>query len=294
MVQKAICCSRSIRVRTRPSCSAPKAIWLAKARLDLARSKHERAATLAGEPRDLEGGGGYARRADPPGGGGVQARRRRGRSRAARRRVHPDPLSGQRPREPQARHRRQPDQRRLRHAGHVADHDRLARSDPRLLRGRRARLSEVHPPGAERRAPELARRAEPSPDRLSPTRRAFRTRATWTSSTTSSTSGTGTILGRAVLPNPDLSLTPGLFARVRLHRAAARTRRSCCPTRRCGSDQAEKFVWVVDDKNQRPVSPHPRSAPLYDGLRVVREGLTADDRVDLAGIAAGASRHRRS
>ena len=28
--------------------------------------------------------------------------------------------------------------------------------------------------------------------------------------------GTGTIIGRALLPNPDLTLTPGLFARLRL------------------------------------------------------------------------------
>ena len=28
--------------------------------------------------------------------------------------------------------------------------------------------------------------------------------------------GTGTIIGRAQLPNPDLALTPGLFARLRL------------------------------------------------------------------------------
>src|SRR5262249_56208334 len=49
------------------------------------------------------------------------------------------------------------------------------------------------------------------------------------------------------------------------------------------SDQAEKFVWVVDGDNKvhyRKVT----CGSLHDGLRVVREGLTPEDRVIVKGI----------
>jgi RND family efflux transporter MFP subunit len=92
---------------------------------------------------------------------------------------------------------------------------------------------------------------------------------------------TGTIIGRAVLPNPDLSLTPGLFARLRLL-GSGEYRALLIPDEAVGSDQAQKFVYVVapDDTAQvRPVE----IGPLYDGLRIVRSGLTADDRVVISG-----------
>jgi RND family efflux transporter MFP subunit len=92
---------------------------------------------------------------------------------------------------------------------------------------------------------------------------------------------TGTIIGRAVLPNPDLSLTPGLFARLRLL-GSGEYRALLIPDQAVGSDQAQKFVYVVapDDTAQvRPVE----IGPLHDGLRIVRSGLTADDRVVISG-----------
>ena len=49
-----------------------------------------------------------------------------------------------------------------------------------------------------------------------PTKRAFRAKGGWTSSTTSSIAATGTIRGRAVFRNADGLLTPGLFVRLRL------------------------------------------------------------------------------
>jgi RND family efflux transporter MFP subunit len=94
--------------------------------------------------------------------------------------------------------------------------------------------------------------------------------------------GTGTIVGRAVLPNPDLSLTPGLFARLRLP-GSGRYRATLLPDGAIASDQSQKYVFVVDQEHKtryRPV----KIGPLVDGLRVVREGVGAEDWVVVAGL----------
>jgi RND family efflux transporter MFP subunit len=94
--------------------------------------------------------------------------------------------------------------------------------------------------------------------------------------------GTGTIVGRAVLPNPDLSLTPGLFARLRLP-GSGRYRATLLPDEAIASDQSQKYVFVVDPERKaryRPV----KIGPLVDGLRVVREGVAAEDWVVVAGL----------
>src|SRR5262249_52607192 len=57
--------------------------------------------------------------------------------------------------------------------------------------------------------------------------------------------GTGTIVGRAVLPNPDLTLTPGLFGRLRLPGSGA-YQAILLPDEAVGTDQSQKFVFVVD------------------------------------------------
>jgi RND family efflux transporter MFP subunit len=93
---------------------------------------------------------------------------------------------------------------------------------------------------------------------------------------------TGTIIGRAVLANPDLQLSPGLFARVRLV-GSGEYPAILVPDEALATDQARKFVYVVDADNHaryRPVV----LGPLIDGLRVVREGLSADDRIIINGV----------
>src|SRR5262249_16028295 len=57
--------------------------------------------------------------------------------------------------------------------------------------------------------------------------------------------GTGTIVGRAVLPNPDLSLIPGLFARLRLP-GSGEYRAILVPDEPISSDQSGTFGDVVD------------------------------------------------
>jgi RND family efflux transporter MFP subunit len=93
--------------------------------------------------------------------------------------------------------------------------------------------------------------------------------------------GTGTMIGRAVVPNPDLLLAPGLFARLRLPGSGLYPG-VIIPDEAIAADQAQKFVFVVGADNKaeyRKVT----TGPLLDGYRVVREGLTRQDWVVVGG-----------
>jgi RND family efflux transporter MFP subunit len=94
--------------------------------------------------------------------------------------------------------------------------------------------------------------------------------------------GTGTIIGRAVLPNSDLSLIPGLFARLQLP-GSGLYRAILVPDEAIGSDQSQKFVYVVDSEGKAEYRTV-KTGPLVDGLRVVREGVTPEDWVVVAGL----------
>ena len=94
--------------------------------------------------------------------------------------------------------------------------------------------------------------------------------------------GTGTMIGRALIPNSDHLLAPGLFARVRIP-GSGRHQAVLLPDEAIGTDLDQKFVWVVDAENHaqyRRVTLGPR----HEGLRIVRDGVGADDRVVIAGI----------
>ncbi|HET7886619.1 MAG TPA: efflux RND transporter periplasmic adaptor subunit [Bradyrhizobium sp.] len=93
---------------------------------------------------------------------------------------------------------------------------------------------------------------------------------------------TGTLRGRAVIPNTDLSILPGQFGRVRLI-ASAPYEALLVPDSAIATDQARKIVFVVKDDNSveaRPVT----LGPLDEGLRVVRDGLKPEDRVVIDGL----------
>jgi membrane fusion protein, multidrug efflux system len=94
--------------------------------------------------------------------------------------------------------------------------------------------------------------------------------------------GTGTIVARALLPNPDLSLIPGLFARLRLP-GSGKYQAILVPDEAIGSDQSQKFVYVVDAEGKAQYRVV-KIGPLVDGLRVVREGVGPEDRVITAGL----------
>lgn len=92
---------------------------------------------------------------------------------------------------------------------------------------------------------------------------------------------TGTIRGRAIFDNKDGLLTPGFFGRLRLfggeHEALL------IPDNAIASDQADKLVFVVTDDGTVVVK-RIEIGPIVDGLRVVRSGLAASDRVIIDGL----------
>ncbi|MDR6660485.1 RND family efflux transporter MFP subunit [Tardiphaga robiniae] len=94
--------------------------------------------------------------------------------------------------------------------------------------------------------------------------------------------GTGTLRGRAIVDNTDLSILPGQFARVRVI-ASGEYEALLIPDAAVANDQSRKIVMVVkadDTVEARPVT----LGPLDGGLRVIREGLKPDDRVIVDGI----------
>ncbi len=93
---------------------------------------------------------------------------------------------------------------------------------------------------------------------------------------------TGTIRMRATVPNPDLFLTPGQFGRLRLP-GSPRYAAVQVPDHAIVSDQARKIVMTVADDGT--VVPRVvRPGPTENGLRIIRRGLEADDRIIIAGL----------
>jgi RND family efflux transporter MFP subunit len=92
----------------------------------------------------------------------------------------------------------------------------------------------------------------------------------------------GTIHARATIPNSDLLLTPGGFARVRLE-VAPPAPALLVPDASVLPDQSEHIVLTVGPNNV--VTPkHVELGDLRDGLRVIRSGLDPSDRVIIDGI----------
>lgn len=91
----------------------------------------------------------------------------------------------------------------------------------------------------------------------------------------------GTIRGRAVLRNPEMFLTPGMFGNMRLS-AGGTAQALMVPDSAVSTDQARKVVMTVGKDGT--LQPKPVTVgPVVDGLRIVRSGLTPQDRVVLAG-----------
>lgn len=94
--------------------------------------------------------------------------------------------------------------------------------------------------------------------------------------------GTGTIRARCVFPNEDRLMAPGFFARVRIP-GSGEYEGLLIRDSAVGDDQGSSYVWVVDAEDKavyRPV----KLGPLLDGMRVVREGLKAEERVVILGL----------
>ena len=93
---------------------------------------------------------------------------------------------------------------------------------------------------------------------------------------------TGTLRSRAVVPNKDLSILPGQFGRVRII-GSAPYEALLLPDTAVATDQSRKIVFVVKDDNTVEAKPV-TLGPLDEGLRVIREGLKAEDRVIVDGL----------
>ncbi|HEY0849683.1 MAG TPA: efflux RND transporter periplasmic adaptor subunit [Bradyrhizobium sp.] len=94
--------------------------------------------------------------------------------------------------------------------------------------------------------------------------------------------GTATLRSRAIIPNKDISILPGQFGRVRLI-GSAPYEALLLPDAAIATDQSRKIVFVVNNENVVEVRPV-ILGPLDDGLRVIREGLKAEDKVIVDGI----------
>ena len=93
---------------------------------------------------------------------------------------------------------------------------------------------------------------------------------------------TGTTLRRGIFPNPDGTIVPGLFARVR-GAVGDPSPRLLVPERALGADQQGRYVLVVNDQNvveHRSVTPGIK----VEGLRVVEQGLKGDEWVVVDGL----------
>jgi multidrug efflux system membrane fusion protein len=92
---------------------------------------------------------------------------------------------------------------------------------------------------------------------------------------------TGTIRLRAVVPNPDKRLTPGLYARVQLGEGKP-VQAIVIDDKAILTDQDRKYVYVLgpsDSVERRDVT----LGRIVDGLRVIPAGLKSGDRVIVNG-----------
>ena len=92
----------------------------------------------------------------------------------------------------------------------------------------------------------------------------------------------GTIRARAVVPNPNYFLAPGMFGNMRLADGGS-INALLVPDAAIRTDQARKIVLVVGKDNSVAAKPV-ETGPLVGGLRVVRSGITKADRVIVQGV----------
>jgi len=93
---------------------------------------------------------------------------------------------------------------------------------------------------------------------------------------------TGSILLRAVFPNSESRIVPGLFARIRVP-SSEKYAALLIEERAIGTDQAQKFVLTLTETNTvayRPVT----LGPAVQDKRIVRAGLEAGEQIVVNGL----------
>ncbi|MBL6987415.1 MAG: efflux RND transporter periplasmic adaptor subunit [Methylobacter sp.] len=93
---------------------------------------------------------------------------------------------------------------------------------------------------------------------------------------------TGTLMLRGVFANPDELLSPGFFARLRV-RADAPYHAILLPDRAIGTDQAQRFVWVVNQDNQVEYRTVKLGAHIGQS-HVIAQGLKPEEWAVIEGI----------
>lgn len=92
----------------------------------------------------------------------------------------------------------------------------------------------------------------------------------------------GTIRARAQFSNPDGVFTPGMFARVRVPGSPS-YQALLVPDAAILSEQTRKYVLIVDGEGVARQK-YVKLGQVVDGLRVIKEGLAAEDRVIVNGL----------
>ena len=93
---------------------------------------------------------------------------------------------------------------------------------------------------------------------------------------------TGTIQVRAIFPNPDRKILPGLFARIRIP-VGNTTAALLVPESAIGRGQQGRFLLVANQANvteYRPV----KAGELVGDMRVITSGLKGDERIIINGL----------
>ncbi|MEM7120144.1 MAG: efflux RND transporter periplasmic adaptor subunit [Pseudomonadota bacterium] len=93
---------------------------------------------------------------------------------------------------------------------------------------------------------------------------------------------TGTIAFRAAFPNPDDTMRPGQYAVVRIE-LAEQPDQVTVPAEAVGQDQAGFYVFVVDEEDKAQMR-RVKIGRLYEGRRIIEEGLEAGETVIVKGL----------
>lgn len=94
---------------------------------------------------------------------------------------------------------------------------------------------------------------------------------------------TGSIVLRAVIPNPNGKLLPGMFARIRIPLSEEKPT-IVIPEAAIKTDQGQKFVYIIDEKScaqYRPVT----LGPTLGQRRIIRKGLNQGESIVVNGLA---------
>ena len=92
----------------------------------------------------------------------------------------------------------------------------------------------------------------------------------------------GSVRLRAVFANEDRGMAPGLFVRVQVGGGDER-KEILIADRAVGTDQNHKFVFVIGPQGRAEYR-EVRLGPIVDGLRVVRDGLQAGEKIVVDGL----------